>query len=157
MRQAVEQKLGGYESRMDKIGAILDDKLSQNDRRIEEMRATMEQKMDALQKENNQKLEEMRLTVDEKLHATLDKRLGESFQLVSDRLEQVYKGLGEMQSLANGVGDLKRVLSNVKTRGIWGEIQLGTLLSQILTPGQYEENVAVRPGSAERVEFARCV
>lgn len=154
MRQAVEQKLGGYESRMDKIGAILDDKLSQNDRRIEEMRATMEQKMDALQKENNQKLEEMRLTVDEKLHATLDKRLGESFQLVSDRLEQVYKGLGEMQSLANGVGDLKRVLSNVKTRGIWGEIQLGTLLSQILTPSQYEENVAVRPGSAERVEFA---
>lgn len=81
MRQSVEQKLGGYESRMDKIGAILDDKLSQNDRRIEEMRATMERKMDALQKENNQKLEEMRLTVDEKLHATLDKRLGESFQL----------------------------------------------------------------------------
>ena len=154
MRQSVEHKLGGYESRMDKIGAILDDKLSQNDRRIEEMRATMERKMDALQKENNQKLEEMRLTVDEKLHATLDKRLGESFQLVSERLEQVYKGLGEMQSLASGVGDLKRVLTNVKTRGIWGEIQLGALLSQILTPGQYEENVAVRPGSAERVEFA---
>ena len=96
----------------------------------------------------------MRQTVDEKLHETLNKRLGESFSLVNERLEQVYKGLGEMQSLATGVGDLKRVLSNVNTRGIWGEVQLGTLLSQMLAPGQYAENVAVVPGSAERVEFA---
>lgn len=154
MRQSVEQRLASYEQRMDKIGAILDDKLSGNERRMESMRQTVEQKMERLQSDNAQKLEEMRLTVDEKLHATLDKRLGESFQMVSERLEQVYKGLGEMQSLASGVGDLKRVLTNVKTRGTWGEIQLGTLLSQLMAPGQYEENVAVKPGSAERVEYA---
>ena len=96
----------------------------------------------------------MRLTVDEKLHQTLEKRLGESFKLVSDRLEQVHKGLGEMQTLASGVGDLKRVLTNVKTRGIWGEIQLGNLLEQLLTAEQYEKNVATKPGSNDRVEFA---
>jgi DNA recombination protein RmuC len=96
----------------------------------------------------------MRQTVDEKLHATLEHRLGESFKLVSERLEQVHRGLGEMQSLATGVGDLKRVLSNVKTRGIWGEVQLGNLLEQVLIREQYETNVATVPGSSERVEFA---
>ena len=96
----------------------------------------------------------MRATVDEKLHATLEQRLGESFKLVSDRLEQVHRGLGEMQSLASGVGDLKKVLTNVKTRGTWGEVQLENLLEQILVPAQYEKNVATRPGSSERVEFA---
>ena len=96
----------------------------------------------------------MRATVDEKLQATLEARLGESFKLVSERLEAVHKGLGEMQSLANGVGDLKRVLTNVKTRGTWGEVQLGNLLEQILTPDQYAANVAVNPESAERVDFA---
>jgi DNA recombination protein RmuC len=96
----------------------------------------------------------MRETVDEKLHATLEKRLGESFKLVSDRLEQVYKGLGEMQTLAAGVGDLKKVLSNVKTRGIWGEISLGFLIEQLFTPEQYAKNVATKKGSSERVEFA---
>jgi DNA recombination protein RmuC len=96
----------------------------------------------------------MRKTVDEKLQGTLEKRLGESFKLVSDRLEQVHKGLGEMQSLAVGVGDLKKVLTNVKTRGSWGEIQLGNLLDQILTPDQYEKNVSTKTGSADRVEFA---
>lgn len=110
--------------------------------------------MARLQEENGKKLEEMRRTVDEKLHATLDKRLGESFSLVNERLEQVYKGLGEMQSLASGVGDLKKVLTNVKTRGVWGEMQLGALLSQVLSPSQYEENVAVVPGGSQRVEFA---
>jgi DNA recombination protein RmuC len=107
-----------------------------------------------MQKGNEEKLEVMRATVDEKLHATLEKRLGESFKIVSERLESVHKGLGEMQNLAAGVGDLKKVLTNVKTRGTWGEVQLGGLLEQILTASQYEKNVAVKKRSAERVEFA---
>jgi DNA recombination protein RmuC len=102
----------------------------------------------------DQQLEHMRRTVDEKLHATLEKRLSESFKQVSERLELVHKGLGEMQTLAAGVGDLKRVLSNVKTRGVFGETQLAALLEQVMTPEQYEKNVATRPGSRERVEFA---
>jgi DNA recombination protein RmuC len=121
---------------------------------LEKVRETMEVKLTELQSKNEQKLEEMRKTVDEKLEGTLEKRLGESFKLVSERLEQVHKGLGEMQSMASSVGDLKKVLTNVKTRGTWGEIQLGALLEQVLTPEQYELNVAVRPGSGERVEFA---
>ena len=125
-----------------------------NEQRLERLRETLETQVKALQADNSQKLEAMRQTVDEKLHATLEKRLGESFQLVSDRLEQVHKGLGEMQTLAIGVGDLKKVLTNVKTRGTWGEIQLGTLLEQILAPGQFETNVATKPGCSERVEFA---
>ncbi|MCR4399270.1 MAG: DNA recombination protein RmuC [Syntrophomonadaceae bacterium] len=99
-------------------------------------------------------LEQMRAVVDEKLHATLERRLGESFRQVSERLEQVHKGLGEMQSLAAGVGDLKKVLTNVKTRGVWGEVQLGNILEQMLTPDQYAANVATKPHSGERVEFA---
>ncbi|MBX2987198.1 MAG: DNA recombination protein RmuC [Bdellovibrionaceae bacterium] len=115
---------------------------------------TLETKMNQIQESNTRKLEEMRHTVDEKLQGTLEKRLGESFKLVSDRLEQVHKGLGEMQSLASGVGDLKRVLTNVKTRGTWGEIQLRAILEQILLPSQYEANVKVKPDSNELVEFA---
>ncbi|HJO63254.1 MAG TPA: DNA recombination protein RmuC [Desulfobacterales bacterium] len=103
---------------------------------------------------NQEKLEQMRSTVDEKLQTTLEKRLGESFKQVSERLEQVYKGLGEMRSLASGVGDLKKVLTNVKTRGTWGEIRLGNILEQILTPEQYEVNVAIKKNSSDRVEFA---
>lgn len=114
----------------------------------------LDAQMDALRQTNAQQLLEVRRTVDEKLTQSLDKRLNDSFALVSQRLEQVYRGLGEMQSLASGVGDLKRVLTNVKTRGIWGEMQLGALLRQVLSPGQYEENVAVVPGASERVEFA---
>jgi len=125
-----------------------------NERRLAEVRATLEQKLKDIEVNNAAKLEEMRRTVDEKLHATLEQRLGESFKLVSDRLEQVHRGLGEMQTLAAGVGDLKRVLTNVKTRGIWGEVQLQALLEQLLTPEQYAKNVATRPGSTERVEFA---
>ena len=125
-----------------------------SDKRLVEMRTLIESRLDAIQKDNAEKLEKIRATVDEKLHATLELRLGESFKLVSDRLEQVHKGLGEMQTLAAGVGDLKRVLTNVKTRGTWGEVQLETLLDQILTREQYAKNVATRPGSAERVEFA---
>ena len=126
----------------------------QNESKLEAMRLTVENKISALQEDNSKKLEEMRLTVDEKLQETLDKRLSQSFQLVNERLEQVYKGLGEMQTLANGVGDLKKVLSNVKTRGILGEIQLKAILEEILAPEQYEENVSTKKGSSNVVEFA---
>jgi DNA recombination protein RmuC len=118
-----------------------------------DLRSTVDLRLTTIQIENEKKLEQMRQTVDEKLQGTLEARLGESFKQVSDRLEQVYKGLGEMQSLAAGVGDLKRVLSNVKTRGTWGEVQLGALLEQILAPDQYSRNVATT-GTGERVEFA---
>ena len=122
--------------------------------RLEALRRAVEQRLDVLREENARKLDEMRATVDEKLQATLEQRLGASFKLVSDRLEQVHRGLGEMQTLAAGVGDLKRVLQNVKTRGGWGEVQLATLLAEMLTPQQYEANVMTRPGSNRRVEFA---
>ena len=120
---------------------------------LEEIRATVENRLTALSADNEKRLEQMRQTVDEKLQGTLDARLNESFKLVSDRLEQVHKGLGEMQTLASGVGDLKRVLTNVKTRGTFGEVQVGTLLEQILTPDQYDKNVSTT-GTQERVEFA---
>ena len=125
-----------------------------NAQRMTEIRTTLEAKIKDLQNDNGLRLEEMRKTVDEKLHATLEKRLGESFQIVSDRLEKVHQGLGEMQQLAIGVGDLKRVLTNVKTRGTWGEVQLEMLLEQVLTPEQYAKNVETVPGTGERVEFA---
>lgn len=125
-----------------------------NEKRMGEVRATLESKLKAIQDDNAAKLEQMRATVDEKLQSTLETRLGQSFQLVSERLEAVQRGLGEMQSLATGVGDLKRVLTNVKTRGTFGEVQLGALLEQILIPEQYAANVATVPGSAERVEYA---
>ncbi|TMG83802.1 MAG: DNA recombination protein RmuC [Betaproteobacteria bacterium] len=120
--------------------------------RLATLTQTVEQRLEVLRADNAQKLEQIRTTVDEKLHAALEQRLGESFKLVSD--QQVHKGLGEMQTLATGVGDLKKVLTNVKTRGTWGEVQLENLLEQILAPGQYDKNVATRPGSNERVEFA---
>jgi DNA recombination protein RmuC len=125
-----------------------------NIQKLDKINETVEKKLASLQEDNNRKLEQMRATVDEKLHDTLEKRLGESFKIVSERLEQVHKGLGEMQSLATGVGDLKKVLTNVKTRGTFGEIQLGSLLEQILTGEQYEANVATKQGSSGRVEFA---
>jgi DNA recombination protein RmuC len=125
-----------------------------NDRRFAEVRATIEQRLKDIEANNSAKLEEMRRTVDEKLHATLEQRLGESFKQVSERLEQVHRGLGEMQTLAAGVGDLKKVLTNVKTRGTWGEVQLEALLEQLLTADQYAKNIATVPQSAERVEFA---
>ena len=125
-----------------------------NEKRLAEVRLTLETKLKELQTDNATRLEEMRKTVDEKLHATLEKRLGESFKQVSDRLEAVHKGLGEMQTLAAGVGDLKRVLTNVKSRGTWGEVQLSALLEQTLTADQYAKNVATVPGSRDIVEFA---
>jgi DNA recombination protein RmuC len=120
----------------------------------EALRVSVEKRLDMLRTESASKLDEMRRTVDEKLHTTLEKRLGESFRTVTEQLERVYQGLGEMQSLAAGVGDLKRVLSNVKVRGTWGEIQLGSLLEQFLAPDQYQRNVQIRQNSSERVEFA---
>jgi len=125
-----------------------------NEQKLESMRSTVEQRLKSMQDDNALKLEQMRVTVDEKLHTTLEKRLGDSFKLVSDRLELVRQGLGEMQVLANGVGDLKKVLTNIKTRGTWGEIQLGNLLEQILSPEQYSTNVVTKIGSRENVEFA---
>lgn len=131
------------------------EKLTQmNEKKFEELKEKVEQKLQQLLENNSQKLEEMRVTVDEKLHSTLEKRLGESFKLVSDRLEQVHKGLGEMQTLAVGVGDLKKVLTNVKSRGTWGEIQLENLIDQLLTPEQFAKNIATKKGSNDRVEFA---
>lgn len=142
---------------LDRFGTTIEKQLSvltQNtEDRLERIRETVYSKLVQIQKENHESLDEMRKTVDEKLESTLQKRLGESFKLISERLENVHRGLGEMQELANGVGDLKRVLSNVKTRGTWGEIQLGSLLEQVLTAEQYEQNAAVTNGK-ERVEFA---
>ena len=134
----------------EKLGEVIE----KNDKKMEYVRTTIEKRLENIQKDNSEKLEKMRETVDEKLHATLEKRLGESFKLVSERLELVHKGLGEMQSLATGVGDLKKVLQNVKTRGTWGEVQLGSLLDQIMTIEQYEKNVATKKDSNDRVEFA---
>jgi DNA recombination protein RmuC len=121
---------------------------------LQQLSDKVEQKLSAIQSDNEKKLEQMRATVDEKLHATLEQRLGESFKQVADRLEQVHKGLGEMQTLARDVGSLSRVLTNVKTRGIYGEVQLAGLLEQVFTAEQYARNVATIPGSSERVEFA---
>ena len=126
----------------------------ENEQKLEQVRQTTEQRLAAMQRQNAEKLDEMRGVVDEKLQRTLEERMTQSFRLVNERLEQVYKGLGEIQTLAAGVGDLKKMLSNVKTRGILGEIQLGSILREILAPEQYDENVATRPGSRERVEFA---
>ena len=121
---------------------------------VKDVRETIEKQLKEIREDNGKRLEEMRKTVDEKLQDTLEKRLGESFKQVSERLEQVHKGLGEMQSIASGVGDLKKVLTNVKTKGILGEYQLANIIEQLLPREQYEENVATRPGSSERVEFA---
>lgn len=125
-----------------------------NEQKLEAIRQTIERRLLALQTENAQKLEEMRKTVDDKLQQTLESKIAQSFKLVNERLEQVYKGLGEMQTLANGVGDLKKVLSNVKTRGMLGEIQLGAILEEILAPEQYVTNAVTKLGSSERVEYA---
>lgn len=141
----------------DNFYALLNKQSEQNtdsSNKLEHMRQTIEQKVTAMQQSNEQKLEQMRITVDEKLQKTLEERLGQSFQLVSERLEAVHKGLGDMQQLATGVGDLKRVLSNVKTRGVLGEYQLENILEQTLTPDQYARNVKTKEGSNALVEFA---
>lgn len=138
----------------EQLGTRLRELTDRNEQRLGELRATLDTQLKALQADNAQKLEQMRVTVDEKLQGTLEARLGQSFKLVSERLEAVQRGLGEMQTLAAGVGDLKRVLTNVKDRGGWGEVQLEALLEQALTQEQFARGVRVRPGSAEAVDFA---
>ena len=151
LTQSNTQSLQTLQTRLD---ARLVELRNASDQRLAEMRATVEQRLRELQADNEKKLEQMRATVDEKLHATLEQRLGESFKQVAERLEQVHKGLGEMQTLAQGVGDLKRVFSNVKSRGVFGEIQLAALIEQVFTPEQYGVNVETVPGSGARVEYA---
>ena len=147
LRQSVANSLSQQEERIKTFSV-------ENEQKLENIRSTVEKGLSSLQADNNKKLDEMRAVVDEKLQKSLEDKMNKSFALVSERLEQVYKGLGEMQSLASGVGDLKKVLSNVKTRGILGEVQLSAILQEILSPEQYEENVEVVPGSGKRVEFA---
>ncbi len=142
-----KDQLDIIEERMEKLTKT-------NEEKFEKLKEQVSNQLLQIQESNDKKLDEMRRTVDEKLHETLEKRLGESFKQVSERLEQVHKGLGEMQTLASGVGDLKKVLTNVKTRGTWGEVQLGNLIEQILAPNQYEKNVKIKKGSSEIVEFA---
>jgi DNA recombination protein RmuC len=148
------ENAGLQKDMLDSFSRQLGDMTQMNEKKIEAMRQTVENRLQSLQEDNSKRLEQMRGVVEEKLQDTLEKRLGESFKQVSERLEQVYKGLGEMRSLASGVGDLKKVLTNVKTRGTWGEIHLGNILEQILTPDQYALNVATKENSSERVEFA---
>jgi DNA recombination protein RmuC len=141
------ERLDAFSRDLNRFSLVLDE-------RFERLKQSVEGRLLAIQNDNAVKLETIRQTVDEKLHATLEQRLGQSFKLVSDRLEQVHRGLGEMQTLAAGVGDLKRVLTNVKTRGTWGEVQLSALLEQLLTADQFSANVPTVPGSNERVDFA---
>lgn len=150
-REESTQSLGRFG---DQLRLGLQEQAEHSQQRLAEVRSTLETRLKELQLDNARQLDAMRVTVDEKLHATLETRLGESFKLVSERLEQVHRGLGEMQGLAQGVGDLKRVLGNVKTRGMLGEVQLAALLEQLLTSDQYAGNVATVPGSSERVEYA---
>lgn len=150
-RAEYADSLGRFASQ---FGERLQGLVELNDRRMAEVRQTVDERLRALQADNGQRLEAMQRTVDEKLHATLEQRLGESFRLVSERLEAVHKGLGEMQTLAAGVGDLKRVLTNVKSRGTWGEVQLARLIEDAMTPEQYARNVKPVPGSDVVVEFA---
>lgn len=148
------ESASGQQQSAEQLGARLRELSDRNTQVLGELRATLDTQLKSLQADNAARLEQMRATVDEKLQSTLEARLGASFKLVSERLEAVQRGLGEMQALATGVGDLKRVLTNVKTRGMFGEVQLGALLEQVLTLEQYESNCATVPGSGERVEFA---
>lgn len=146
MAEAQNKQMESFSGQLDKL-------TESNQQKLDGLKMAIEQKLTAIQQDNEKQLDKMRMTVDEKLQGTLEKRLGESFKQVSERLEQVYKGLGEMQILATGVGDLKKVLTNVKTRGTWGEVQLGAMLEQVLAPEQYSSNVATKD-DGERVEFA---
>lgn len=143
-----------FKSFEDSVQIRLSELTATTEKKIESVRFTMDEKLREIHEDNARQLDRMRETVDEKLHTTLETRLGEAFKLVSERLEQVQKGLGEMQSLANGVGDLKKVLLNVKTKGVLGEYQLGAILEQILTPAQYEQNIKTKNGSNDLVEYA---
>lgn len=151
IRQAVTEQLQGTtDTLVNTVGELGKSQESQ----LEGVRKTVHERLEAMQNSNEKKLDQMRRTVDEQLQSTLEKRLGESFSIVSENLEAVHRGLGEMQNLATGVGDLRRVLTNVKTRGTWGEVQLESLLEEVLAPDQYNKNVQVRENSRERVEYA---
>ena len=155
----LRQEIGAQtQSSVSAMGGMLENRLqgfsASNERQLEAIREAVEKRLEYLQADNTRQLAEMRNTVDERLNKTLEEKMNRSFSLVSERLEQVYKGLGEMQNLAVGVGDLKKVLSNVKTRGMLGEIQLGSILAEILSPSQYEENAATKRNSRDRVEYA---
>jgi len=153
LSQAMGERAAAQKDQLDGLMVALGRFSDTGERRLTEIRSTVEERLRDIQIENTRQIDQMRQTIDERLQGTLEKRLGESFRQVSERLEQVHRGLGEMQALAAGVGDLKKVLTNVKTRGIWGEVQLGAMLEQVLHPDQYAANVATR-GGAERVEFA---
>ena len=140
--------------RLDRVSVSLTDLTQRSEEQQDLLRKTVEERLDAIRKENTEKLDQMRQTVDEKLQSTLDQRLGASFQIVADRLEQVYKSMGEMQTLASGVGDLKRLLTNVRSRGTWGEVALGNLLEEMMAPDQFGRNVEIVPDSNQRVEYA---
>jgi len=146
MAKLEKSQLEGFGQRLDKL-------TQSNEQKLDALKGAVEAKLEGIRQDNSRQLEQMRATVDEKLQGTLEKRLGESFKQVSERLEEVYKGLGEMKALATGVGDLKKVLTNVKTRGTWGEVQLGAMLEQVMAQDQYAANVATK-GGGERVEFA---
>ncbi|MGN0672771.1 MAG: DNA recombination protein RmuC [Anaerovoracaceae bacterium] len=161
MNEMISDELRNQAEAQDRRLAELNTRFSsfavENEQKLEQIRNTTEKRISGLTEENSRQLDRMRQTVDEKLQSTLEERIGQSFRLVSERLEEVYKGLGKMQSLADGVGDLKKVLSNVKTRGVVGEIQLSAILEQVLSPDQYVENAATKAGSQDRVEFAICL
>ena len=161
MNEMISDELRNQAEAQDRRLAELNTRFSsfavENEQKLEQIRNRTEKRISGLTEENSRQLDRMRQTVDEKLQSTLEERIGQSFRLVSERLEEVYKGLGKMQSLADGVGDLKKVLSNVKTRGVVGEIQLSAILEQVLSPDQYVENAATKAGSQDRVEFAICL
>ncbi len=152
--QRITENAGMQKGQLDSFARQLMALTRINEEKSEAIRKTVDLQLGTIRNENNKKLEQIRATVDEQLHISIEKRVGESFKQVSERLEQVHRGLGEMQHLANGVGDLKRVLTNVRTRGTWGEVRLGAILEQILTPDQYDTNVVTKKNSRERVEFA---
>jgi DNA recombination protein RmuC len=154
LTQAIEQISQAQRERLDRVSVGVSELTQRSSDQQEALRRTVEERLDAIRSENGEKLDQMRQTVDEKLQSTLDQRLGASFQIVADRLEQVYKSMGEMQTLATGVGDLKRLLTNVKSRGTWGEVALGNVLEEMMAPEQFGRNVEVVPGSNQRVEYA---
>src|SRR5215831_3139247 len=154
LAQTIEQISLSQKERLDRVSIGVTELTQRNGEQQEALRRTVEERLDAIRKENTEKLDQMRQIVDEKLQSTLDQRLNASFQMVSDRLEQVYRSMGEMKTLANGVGDLKRLLTNVKSRGTSAEVGLGNLLEEMMAPDQYGRNIEIVPGSSQRVEFA---
>jgi DNA recombination protein RmuC len=154
LRQTIEQISQSQIERLDRVSGSVAELTQKSGEQQEALRRTVEERLDVIRTENSEKLEQMRQTVDENLHNTLEQRLGASFRMVSDWLEQVYRSMGEMQQLASGVGDLTRLLANVRSRGAWGEVALGNILEQVMAPDQYDRNVEIVPGSNERVEYA---